>query len=1012
MTNPTFDVFISYSGSRHQRAIAKAIESGLRRFGRRWYKINALRVFRDTSNLTANPNLWRAIEDALSCSRSLVYLASPEAAASKWVFRELTWWLDHHGSDRLIFVIVDGNIAATDDDSGLNPAVTDCIPRQILDRLNSLPLYIDLRGLPKSDPVDLRHPVFTEALPQVAAAVRGVSLDQIVGEVVRQRQLRNRAAAGAVVLLGGLIAAGALSFTYYRLSVREATATALWNRLEFSSVELRPHEIDALWNVAASDLPLFKEFWSQVEGSASNIRKLGARTQLVARTAGLGVSPQARVSIESLVEAMRVPLDPDQVLALASVARTVPLQIDAEQAETVLDAISKAIQAPIDVRVRGLLVDLFTAFAPQLTPDKAVTILEGIPLERADYSGVIKGLAPKLAPQQAAKYVTKATAALQSSVDSPPWYGFHNAVAALAPRLAPERAAEALGSILKAIETQTDSRRRTDLARLLGALASRLGHNEAERAAEALSKALQTATDTYEFIALTKALAALPRRIPAAQINAILGRLIKAIEDNNEVDYDERSYRLGVLMDTVGSLPVQLTLEQATTIFNSFHAASRLTSRDRDRDGLGQGIRVVALKLEPKQVPIILEYLTKALHDEAQEIQNELKVEGQLPTLRLSIIVDAILALQVKLTSQQTELVLASLIGAGQADFNQTGVVVQVFPGLQPEQADTAIDQLLNVVRISQDPFQLRAFIKTIKELPLKLTAEQETVAFDSLFRAIQAARDPHHLDVLAQAVATLGAKPTAMQTGIVFDRFLTVIKTKPGESALRSFIGGVAALPSHLTTEQTTKILSPHLVAVTGADNKQMRVLIEAIGMLPTQTTAEQTTVMLDRLLMAIKHIDEFLRGRQAKSSQRFALIEVLKVLTPRLPTDELPKVLAFACVNLSNTGDDFEEYHWSEIPRDEFEATHWAEVIDTLLQLRPEAEHMASLIEVLKYPTAADKPTKVLLSGLRRRLSSVPESLGDAVKWIVIWFPELEMRFGSPPDRICGSGATEGGR
>ena len=52
----TFDAFLSYN---HQdEAVAAGIHKGLHRIGRRMGQLNALRVFRDTTEMAANPDLW------------------------------------------------------------------------------------------------------------------------------------------------------------------------------------------------------------------------------------------------------------------------------------------------------------------------------------------------------------------------------------------------------------------------------------------------------------------------------------------------------------------------------------------------------------------------------------------------------------------------------------------------------------------------------------------------------------------------------------------------------------------------------------------------------------------------------------------------------------------------------------------------------------------------------------------------------------------------------------------
>ena len=52
----TYDAFLSYS--HRDEAVAAGIQKGLHRIGRRVGQLNALRVFRDTTDLAANPNLW------------------------------------------------------------------------------------------------------------------------------------------------------------------------------------------------------------------------------------------------------------------------------------------------------------------------------------------------------------------------------------------------------------------------------------------------------------------------------------------------------------------------------------------------------------------------------------------------------------------------------------------------------------------------------------------------------------------------------------------------------------------------------------------------------------------------------------------------------------------------------------------------------------------------------------------------------------------------------------------
>src|ERR1700749_1770440 len=83
-----YDAFVSYSHARG-KPIAVALQSVVQKLGKPWYRRRALRLFRDDTSLSATPQLWPSIEQALKNSRFLVLLPSPEAAGSPWVAKEV-----------------------------------------------------------------------------------------------------------------------------------------------------------------------------------------------------------------------------------------------------------------------------------------------------------------------------------------------------------------------------------------------------------------------------------------------------------------------------------------------------------------------------------------------------------------------------------------------------------------------------------------------------------------------------------------------------------------------------------------------------------------------------------------------------------------------------------------------------------------------------------------------------------------------------------------------------------
>src|SRR5262245_4897651 len=105
-----YDAFVSYSHAK-DKPIAAALQSAVQRLGKPWYRRRALRVFRDDTSLSATPSLWPTIEQALGQSRYLILLASPEAAASPWVNKEVAHWLEHKSADALLIALTDGALA-------------------------------------------------------------------------------------------------------------------------------------------------------------------------------------------------------------------------------------------------------------------------------------------------------------------------------------------------------------------------------------------------------------------------------------------------------------------------------------------------------------------------------------------------------------------------------------------------------------------------------------------------------------------------------------------------------------------------------------------------------------------------------------------------------------------------------------------------------------------------------------------------------------------------------------
>src|SRR5262249_49567204 len=140
----TYDAFISYSHAKDKH-IATALQSAIQTLGKPWYQRRALRVFRDDASLSATPQLWPSIEQALSESRYLILLASPEAAASPWVARELLYWLDHKRVETLLIAMTDGELVWNDDANDFSWTEATPLPAVLAGRMATEPRWVDLR---------------------------------------------------------------------------------------------------------------------------------------------------------------------------------------------------------------------------------------------------------------------------------------------------------------------------------------------------------------------------------------------------------------------------------------------------------------------------------------------------------------------------------------------------------------------------------------------------------------------------------------------------------------------------------------------------------------------------------------------------------------------------------------------------------------------------------------------------------------------------------------------------
>ena len=163
-----YNGFISYSHAADGK-LAPALQSGLHRFAKPWYRLRALHIFRDKTNLSVNPTLWSSIKAALDQSDWFILLASAEAAASIWVDREIEYWLERHPAARILMVLTEGTITWDVNAQAFDASNSSAVPRRMLRAFAEEPLYLDLEWSRDETDLSLSHPRFRDAVAEIAS---------------------------------------------------------------------------------------------------------------------------------------------------------------------------------------------------------------------------------------------------------------------------------------------------------------------------------------------------------------------------------------------------------------------------------------------------------------------------------------------------------------------------------------------------------------------------------------------------------------------------------------------------------------------------------------------------------------------------------------------------------------------------------------------------------------------------------------------------------------------------
>jgi len=219
-----YNAFISYSHAADGK-LAPALQAGLEKFAKPWYKVRNLNIFRDEASLSVSPHLWLNIQKALDKSEYLVYMASPVSAASIWVAREIEYWIAHKSIDKLLVVLTEGEIAWDDKNNNFLNAQSNSLPDILDKKFKAEPFYIDLRTAKTHQDLSLNNPIFKKEVLKLAAQLHNKEPKDLAGEEVtahrKMIRIRNSAITILIFLFMAALVAAWLAIQNARDAIKE-----------------------------------------------------------------------------------------------------------------------------------------------------------------------------------------------------------------------------------------------------------------------------------------------------------------------------------------------------------------------------------------------------------------------------------------------------------------------------------------------------------------------------------------------------------------------------------------------------------------------------------------------------------------------------------------------------------------------------------------------------------------------------------------------------------------------
>ena len=242
-----YSAFISYKHAPEDIAVASEIQKRLERYHipaairKKTGRDKIGRIFRDREELPITSNLSDSITKALADADYLIVICSSSTKLSTWVPREIDYFLKNHSKKQILTVLVDGEPA-------------EVIPEQLLidsviktasdgttyeEKVVYEPLSCDFRtGLKEAG---------RSEIPRLAAALLGVSYDELVRRELQYKRRRNLAI-GIPAALALAIAFGYLTWSRQEISKNYQEAQANLKQAKINQSTYLCKESSRLYN--------------------------------------------------------------------------------------------------------------------------------------------------------------------------------------------------------------------------------------------------------------------------------------------------------------------------------------------------------------------------------------------------------------------------------------------------------------------------------------------------------------------------------------------------------------------------------------------------------------------------------------------------------------------------------------------------------------------------------------------------------------------------------------------